>query len=168
MTADFKSIVTELQAIVGDDYVIYRPEDLIVFEYDGSVDKSLPTIVALPNTTDEVTACVRVASEHGMPIVARGAGTGLSGGAVAAQGGIVLPLTRMTRILEVDVEKPRRYCRAGRGQPGPYRARLTVWSLLRPRSVEPARLHHRRKCCGKLRWTPLSRIRRYHEPRSRA
>ncbi len=104
MTPDISTIVAELQAVVGDDYVIYRPEDLIVFEYDGSVDRSLPTVVALPNSTDEVSACVIVASNHSAPIVARGAGTGLSGGAVASQGGIVLPLTRMTRILEVDVE----------------------------------------------------------------
>ena len=104
MNLDINTIVTELQAIVGDDYVIYKPEDLIVFEYDGSVDRAMPTVVALPNTTFQVSECVKIAARHGMPIIARGAGTGLSGGAVAEQGGIVMPLTRMTGILEVDVE----------------------------------------------------------------
>ena len=104
MTADFKSIVIELQAIVGDDYVIYRPEDLIVFEYDGSVDKSLPTIVALPNTTDEVSACVPSCFRTWDADRSSWCGNWTERGAVAAQGGIVLPLTRMTRILEVDVE----------------------------------------------------------------
>ena len=96
------SIIQSLQSIVGPDYVIYRPEDIIVFEYDGSVDRSLPSVVVLPADTEQVAEVVKVAREHGIPIVARGAGTGLSGGAVASQGGIVLALTRMKRVLEID------------------------------------------------------------------
>jgi glycolate oxidase len=98
------ALIDELKAIVGDMYVVHEPEDLIVFEYDGSVDKALPLAVVLPASTDEVSRVVQAASRRQVPIIARGAGTGLSGGAVAEQGGIVLPLTRMTRILEVDVE----------------------------------------------------------------
>ncbi len=101
---DFKTIIEELQAIVGIEYVLHKAEDLIVFEYDGSVDRALPTIVALPDTAEEVSQCVIVAARHELPVVARGAGTGLSGGAVAEHGGLVLALTRMTRILQVDVE----------------------------------------------------------------
>ena len=101
---NLEDAVQQLKAIVGDEYVIHRPEDLIVFEYDGSVDRGLPTLVVLPDTTDQVSKCVKVAARHGLPVVARGAGTGLSGGAVAGQGGIVLALTRMTRIIDVDVE----------------------------------------------------------------
>ena len=101
---DVHAVVQQLKAIVGDDYVIHRPEDLIVFEYDGSVDRGLPTLVVLPDTTEQVSECVKVAAKYGLPVVARGAGTGLSGGAVAGQGGIVLALTRMTRIIDVDVE----------------------------------------------------------------
>ena len=101
---DLGDVVQQLKAIVGDDYVIHRPEDLIVFEYDGSVDRGLPTLVVLPDTTEQVSECVKVAARHSLPVVARGAGTGLSGGAVAGQGGIVLALTRMTRIIDVDVE----------------------------------------------------------------
>ncbi len=97
----YSRIVSELKSIVGDDYVVDLPEDLIVFEYDGSVDKALPSAVVLPATTGEVSAVVRAAHRSGVPIVARGAGTGLSGGAVA-DAGVVLALTRMTKILEVD------------------------------------------------------------------
>ena len=95
-------LVDELRAIVGDDYVVHLPEDLIVFEYDGSVDKAMPSAVVLPASTEEVSAVVAAASRAGVPIVARGAGTGLSGGAVAEQGGLVVALTRMKRILEID------------------------------------------------------------------
>ncbi len=101
---NLEDAVQQLKAIVGDEYVIHRPEDLIVFEYDGSVDRGLPTLVVLPDTTEQVSECVKIAAKYGLPVVARGAGTGLSGGAVAGQGGIVLALTRMTRIIEVDVE----------------------------------------------------------------
>ena len=101
---DMRTVIQRLRAAVGDEYVIHKPEDLIAFEYDGSVDRALPTVVALPDGADEAAACVRVAAEFGLPVVARGAGTGLSGGAVAEHGGLVLALTRMTRVLDVDVE----------------------------------------------------------------
>ena len=98
------ALIPELQAIVGDAYVVHQPEDLIVFEYDGSVDKALPSAVVLPESAEQVSRVVRVARDHGVPVVARGAGTGLSGGAVAQRQGVVVALTRMTRILEVDVD----------------------------------------------------------------
>ena len=101
---DMRTVIRRLQAVVGDEYVIHKPEDIVVFEYDGSVDRALPSVVALPDGADEVAGCVRVAAEFGLPVVARGAVTGLSGGAVAERGGLVLALTRMTRVLEVDVE----------------------------------------------------------------
>lgn len=103
MTND-KTLINKLKAIVGDTYVLHEPEDLIVFEYDGSVDKALPLAVVLPGSTEEVSQIVMVARRHQLPVIARGAGTGLSGGAIAEKGGIVVALTRLTRILEVDVE----------------------------------------------------------------
>ncbi len=102
--AGYEKLIQELKAIVGDEYVVHAPEDLLVFEYDGSVDKALPLAVVLPATTEEVSRVVKATARHGLPIVPRGAGTGLSGGAIAEKGGIVIALTRMTRILEVDVE----------------------------------------------------------------
>ena len=96
--------VQELKQVVGVDYVIHTREDLIVFEYDGSVDRATPLAVVIPETTHQVSECVKVARRHNLPVIARGAGTGLSGGAIAEHGGIVIALTKMTKILEVDEE----------------------------------------------------------------
>ncbi len=101
---DNETLIGELKAIVGDMYVVHTREDLIVFEYDGSVDKALPQAVVLPGSAEEVAEVVKIAASHQVPIIPRGAGTGLSGGAIAETGGIVVALTRLTRILEVDVE----------------------------------------------------------------
>ena len=101
---DTDRILDELKAIVGEQYVIHKPEDLIVYEYDGSVDKAMPTAVVVAGSTEEVSEVVKLSRRYNVPIVARGAGTGLSGGAIPQKGGIVLSLTRMKRILEVDVE----------------------------------------------------------------
>ncbi|MBM3933394.1 MAG: FAD-binding protein [SAR202 cluster bacterium] len=98
------ALVTELTSVVGERYALYRPEDVIVFEYDGSVDRALPRAVVLPGNTDQVSAVMKTARKHGVPVVARGAGTGLSGGAVAERGGIVLAMTRMKAIIEIDPE----------------------------------------------------------------
>jgi len=101
---EMDSALKELRQAVGDVYVIDTPEDLIVFEYDGAVDKATPLAVVVPETAQQVSECVKVARRHELPIVARGAGTGLSGGAIAEHGGVVIAMTRMTKILEVDTE----------------------------------------------------------------
>lgn len=97
-------LILDLTTIVGESNVVYKPDDLIVYEYDGSIDRALPTAVVLPRTTEEVSEAVKIARKYDIPIVARGAGTGLSGGAIAEHGGIVVALTRMTAIIEIDVE----------------------------------------------------------------
>ncbi len=97
-----RRIVKELERIVGKANVIYHPEDLLVFEYDGSIDRSIPQAVVFPASTEEVSNTVALAHREGVPVVARGSGTGLSGGAIAADGGLQLTLTRMKRILEMD------------------------------------------------------------------
>ena len=96
-------LVKQLQQIVGSEAVYHRPEDLLVFEYDGTIDRGKPAIVAYPRTTEQVAAIVRLARERNLPLVPRGAGTGLSGGALATEGGILMPLMRMNRILELDL-----------------------------------------------------------------
>src|SRR3954468_24591076 len=103
---DQTNVVERLTQIVGPAGVFHRPSDLIVYEYDGSVDGAVetarPAAVTLPTTTEQVSAIVKLARQAGLPVVARGAGTGLSGGAVAQQGGIIIALTRMDKILEID------------------------------------------------------------------
>ncbi len=91
-----------LELAVGREHVISDPRDLRIYERDGTVASGLPEVVVHPATTAEVAEVMRIASRHGIPIVARGAATGLSGGAVAEHGGISLSLSRMRRILEID------------------------------------------------------------------
>jgi glycolate oxidase len=103
---DRLQLLDELERIVGHGGVRHRPVDLMVYEYDGSVDGAVdtaaPTAVVLPRSTKQVASIIRLAKRAGLPVVARGAGTGLSGGAVAQSGGIIVSLTRMDRVLEVN------------------------------------------------------------------
>jgi len=95
-------VVQELKEIAGDENVLVSPEELLCYSYDSTVLQHLPEIVVLPRTTEEVRATVKVAAREKLPIVPRGAGTNLAGGTIPIQGGIVLSLTRMIDILEID------------------------------------------------------------------
>src|SRR4029077_18407809 len=95
-------VLGELCNAVGREQVIDAAYDLRIFERDASIEGAVPDAVVLPASTDEVAAVVRIAAKHGIPVVPRGAGTGLSGGAVTVRGGIALQMTRMRRILEID------------------------------------------------------------------
>ncbi|MGH7728365.1 MAG: FAD-linked oxidase C-terminal domain-containing protein [Vulcanimicrobiaceae bacterium] len=107
-------LARRLIAIVGEAHAFWRPADLRAYECDGlAATRVRPGAVALPATTEEVVAIVRLARDLGLPIVPRGSGTGLSGGAQPVAGGIVLGLARMNRILAVDYEN-----RQARVQPG--------------------------------------------------
>ena len=97
-------VIQELIEIVGEQYVIYAPEDLLVFEYDGSTETGFPQVVVVPSSAEEVSRIVRLARREDLPVVPRGSATSISGGAIAAQGGILLAMTRMNRVLEVDPE----------------------------------------------------------------
>ncbi|HXG42488.1 MAG TPA: FAD-linked oxidase C-terminal domain-containing protein [Dehalococcoidia bacterium] len=97
-------LVRELRRIVGRRYVLHRPEELVVYEYDATIERALPEAVVLPGSAEEVAAVVRLARRYGVPVTPRGAGTGLSGGAVPCEGGIVLATSRLCRILELDPE----------------------------------------------------------------
>ena len=96
------SVIEELRQIVGRESVISSANDLRIFERDASIEGALPDAVVLASTTKQVAAVVKVAARHQVPVVPRGAGTGLSGGAVTIRGGIALQLTRMRRIIELS------------------------------------------------------------------
>ncbi|MGI9145546.1 MAG: FAD-binding oxidoreductase [Chloroflexota bacterium] len=96
------ALAERLRQQLGPGVVFSGVENVVVYEYDYGLDRGMPDLVALPRTTAEVQILVREAQVAGMPIVARGAGTGISGGAVAAMGGLVIGLARMNRILEID------------------------------------------------------------------
>jgi glycolate oxidase len=97
-------LVRDLRAIVGASYVLVEKEDVVVYEQDGSIFQVMPEVVVLPSETEQVVAVVRLAKQYNLPIVPRGSGTGLAGGAVPAEGGIVLSLARLNRILKIDLE----------------------------------------------------------------
>jgi glycolate oxidase len=123
------SLLHELNSLLGPSNVLHQKEDLMLYEYDGSVEKGRPDVVVFPHTTEDVSRIVKLAAKHQVPIVGRGAGTGLSGGALARGGGVMIVFARMNRILEIDLENQRAVV-----QPGVVNLDIT-------RAVEKARLY---------------------------
>jgi glycolate oxidase len=99
-----RAVLNDLQRIVGRQHVVHQPHDLRIFERDGSISGATPEAVVLPSNRDEVVRVMKLAARQGIPVVPRGAGTGLSGGAITLKGGIALQLSRMRRIVEIDQE----------------------------------------------------------------
>ena len=91
-----------LRGALPGNAVVSDPVELIAYEMDGSLGLGQAQGVILPRSTQEVAAVVRWAAARGLPVVARGAGTGLSGGAIASEGGVILSLARMKKITELD------------------------------------------------------------------
>src|SRR5579884_2732606 len=106
-------LLERLVDALGADAVKTQPEDLAVYAFDAYSQGRMPKAVVLPASTLDVAAAVKIAKELGEPVVARGAGTGLCGGAVPAQGGIVFSFARMNRILELDVRNRRAHVQPG-------------------------------------------------------
>ncbi len=105
---DRERIARELLKIVGPDGVIADPDERKVYETDGlTLYKALPDFVVLPRTTEQVVQVVKLCHREKIPFVPRGAGTGLSGGALTLEGGVLIGLNRMNRILEIDYENMR-------------------------------------------------------------
>ncbi len=106
-------LVDELRRCLQLDQILWRDYDLMMYEYDGSIDKHRPAAVVFPLSTEDVSAVVRICHRLGVPYTARGAGTGLSGGAIPVNGGVLVSLARMNRILEVDVANLRAVVQPG-------------------------------------------------------
>jgi glycolate oxidase len=102
MTVVEDRLAARLRQALGPDIVYGAAEDIIVYEYDYGLDRRMPDLVALPRTTAEVQTIVRLAQAEGVPIVARGAGTGIAGGAVPSRGGLIVATSRMTAVREID------------------------------------------------------------------
>ncbi len=117
-----EGVLLALRAALGNDGVIAERSQLQTYECDGlTAMRTLPCAVVLPRCTSQVQAVVRLCATHGIPFVARGAGTGLSGGALPAAGGIVISFARMTQILDVDIPNRRMTV-----QPGVINSHLTA------------------------------------------
>ena len=114
MPVTAERLISELAVIVGREHVISRPEDLLVYECDAyTLEKNLPTVVVLPNSTEEVARVIKACAAFKVPIIPRGAGTSLSGAVLAVEGGVMIALTRMNRILSMDAENRRALVEAG-------------------------------------------------------
>lgn len=114
MSAVPATLVRTLREALGHAHVLAHPEDLRVYECDAfTLERRLPQVVTLPRTTDEVVAIVRACREHDVPIIPRGAGTSLSGGVLAVDGGVVVATSRMQAVLDLDVRNRRALVEAG-------------------------------------------------------
>ncbi|HEX7050919.1 MAG TPA: FAD-linked oxidase C-terminal domain-containing protein [Longimicrobiales bacterium] len=115
------ALVARLRAVVGADGVITDPAALLVYESDGlTAYRVPPRAVVRPRGTAQVAAAVRLLAEAGVPFVPRGSGTGLSGGALALEGAVILSTARMDRILSIDAAD-----RRARVEPGVVNVRLS-------------------------------------------
>jgi glycolate oxidase len=109
MNMDRTKIIRALQAILPDNAVLHEQEDMHPYECDGlSAYRALPMVVALPTTVEQVQAIIKLCYEMNVPVVARGAGTGLSGGALPHAEGVLLGLGKFKQILDINAEQ-RRY-----------------------------------------------------------
>jgi glycolate oxidase len=107
-------LADELRTLLGSDGVVSEPEELLVYECDAyTLEKNLPTAVVLPRTAEQVAAVVRLCASRNVPIIPRGAGTGLSGAVLAVTGGVMITLSRMNRIESVDHRNRRALVEAG-------------------------------------------------------
>jgi len=96
------SVIKEIAAILGPEHVLTAPEDRWTYAYDATDLAQMPDVVVFPGSAEEISQILKLANRYGFPVTPRGAGTGRSGGAVPVQGGMVLVLTRLNRILEIN------------------------------------------------------------------
>ena len=130
VTGDTPGLLADLEALLPPDRRVAAPDDLFAYECDAQTfDRALPLAVVFPETTEEVAAIVKACAKRNVPFLARGAGTGLSGGVVAV-GALVLSTSRMNHILQVDVPNRQAWV-----QPG-------VVNLHLSRALAPHGLHY--------------------------
>lgn len=107
-------LLVELRSIVGPANVISGDSELLVYECDAyTLEKRIPQVVVLPTSVDQVAAVVKLCAREALPVIPRGAGTSLSGTVLAVDGGVMIALTRMTKLLDVDVRNRRALVEAG-------------------------------------------------------
>ena len=99
---DYRTIEVEIAQILGKDRVSSSPETKVTHSYDASRLRGKPDLICWPESAAEVSAVVKVAASHKAPIVARGAASGLTGGAVPEAGGLVIDFLKMNRIATID------------------------------------------------------------------
>jgi glycolate oxidase len=106
-------VVRDLLAALGDRIVLWQPYDMHLYAYDGSIDRARPQAVVLPTSTEEAATAMRICATHRAPVTPRGAGTGLSGGSIPVEGGVLIGTARLNRILHIDPENRRAVVQPG-------------------------------------------------------
>ena len=104
MTAIPSRLITSISDIVGSDNLTSRIEDLHCYSYDGTARPHLPGLVVFPQSAAQISEIMKLASTHRIPVVPRGAGTGMTGGIVPVEGGIVMAMTKLDAIVEIDTD----------------------------------------------------------------
>ena len=158
------AFLDSLRTLLGDGLITSR-EELRTYECDGLTNlRVVPAAVVLPSTAKQVQAIVRLCAREHVAFVARGSGTGLSGGALPVEGGIVISLARLNHILAVDIANARAVV-----EPGVINAadaaRRALWVLLCSGPLFAIRVHHRRQCRGERWWRALPQVRLHHHAR---
>ena len=109
-----QDLIAQLRDIVGEDGLLFHPEELLVYECDGyTVEKKVPDVVVFPTSTEQVAAIVWLCNELKVPFIPRGAGTSLAGGTLPVGGGVMITLTKMKRIIEVNLRDRYAVCEPG-------------------------------------------------------
>jgi hypothetical protein len=161
-------LLSSLAQIYPPDRILTQPAALAPYECDAlTATRVRPRAVVLPETQEEVVDTVRLCHAAGVPFVARGSGTSLSGGSVPLDDGIVIALNRLNRIVRLDPVAAHRRRRARRHQPRRHRGGRALRALLRARPVEPVGVHDRRQRGLQLRRRALPQIRHDGQPRAR-
>jgi glycolate oxidase len=105
---NWTTLAQEFAQVVGENNVVQRREELLVYECDGLTSyKQRPALVVLPRTTEQVAEVVKICDRHNVPFIARGSGTGLSGGALPIENSVLIVTSMMKQILEIDEENQR-------------------------------------------------------------
>ena len=114
------NFISELTQIVGADGIRASNAEKQVYAFDAyTLEKQIPGVVVLPRSTEEVSAIARLCHANGVSMVPRGSGTGLAGGATAAEDQVLISTARMNRVLQVDVPNRRLRAQTGVYRPGP-------------------------------------------------
>jgi len=154
------ALISALRGLLPSESVLADAEDMRPFECDGlAVYRQLPMVVALPETVAQVQSILRLCHAHGVPVVARGAGTGLSGGALPLADGLLLSLAKFNRILNIDAHNAMATVQPGVRNLAISEAAAAYGMYYAPDPSSQIACTIRRQCCGKFRWRALPEIR---------
>ncbi len=138
-----RAIVKQLKKIAGKKNVLDTPEDLAVYGYDATFEDSPPDVIVLPTGTEQVSRIIKLAGENKIPVIPRGMGSGLAAASVPFSGGILLTLSRMNRLIEIDRENRTAFVEAGIIT-APFQAEVEKLGLFYP--PDPSSIKH--SCIG--------------------